>query len=293
MNQNNWQKNEYHSRFCRVKCQDLTPLRSLFGVFFSPVLVNNNSTENQRYQNSCTKQNVNSFHNYSRCRLVSFTNHIIQQIDIFVKYFKVKCPVCQRAGKTYLTPFILPFLFLFFVFATTVFGEEKISKNRDEQSISEMIKILKEEKNSALKQYTIEAIGKTKDKSTVPSLLEQALVENDPAVRIEIVSSLRLIGGDEALSALVTIYEKDNHTGVKMMVLNSLDGFSGDKVDELLKKAAKDKNRNIRRSTIRALGNRRDKSQCSMPLRTRMKMLEWKQLMLLAVQVRKKNLKNF
>jgi len=74
-------------------------------MFISPILMKDNNSNNNRKNNQNSEPKVISHIYFSRCRLVSFTNHIIQQTDIFVKYFK--SPEKPIRGWVCLTPILL------------------------------------------------------------------------------------------------------------------------------------------------------------------------------------------
>ncbi|PIV53579.1 MAG: hypothetical protein COY53_07720 [Elusimicrobia bacterium CG_4_10_14_0_8_um_filter_37_32] len=159
MKKMNWHPGRF---FCRVKCQDLTPLGLLWDLFrriflFNAALVKNNYQNSQGKNQEKPHHNIVSHHSslsiikamiknvsarkipkiilgksakvgeiskpktwvkiinlptssniresFSCCLLVSFTNHIIQQTDIFVKYFK--SPEKPIRGWVCLTPILL------------------------------------------------------------------------------------------------------------------------------------------------------------------------------------------
>ncbi len=131
--------------------------------------------------------------------------------------------------------------------------------NKDKKAVNGLIKILKNDENPVARQYACESLAKIKDKTVIPQFLGLALEEEDPAVIIGIVDAIRSIGGEEAVSALITIYEEDEYPGVRVMVVNSIGIFKGKNAEEFLKKASYEESSMIRRSAVRALGNRGDK----------------------------------
>ncbi len=131
--------------------------------------------------------------------------------------------------------------------------------NKDKKAVNGLIKILKKDENPVARQYACESLAKIKDKTVIPQLLGLALEEEDSAVKIGIIDAIRNIGGEEAASALITIYEEDAYPGVKVMAINALGIFKGNNINNLLRKALNEKNSIIRRSAVRALGNRGDK----------------------------------
>lgn len=137
---------------------------------------------------------------------------------------------------------------------------DEVRESKDKKAVTGLIQILKNDKSPVARQYASDALAEIKDESAIVPILEQYRIESDPAVRIGLVGALRGIGGEEALSALITIYEEDTYTGVKVMVLNSLDVFNSESVINLLMGAARDDDSSIRRSAIRALGDKKDKT---------------------------------
>ena len=138
---------------------------------------------------------------------------------------------------------------------------EILGELQDYRVVSSLIKTLKEEKNSYVRETCVESLGKIGEKTTIPFLIS-LLKDKDPQVRIEASLALGKMKAVRAVSSLCNNLSAKN-AGVRWAAVRSLGAIKDAKAAVIplisLLDEEKEKESNIRDWAAWALGEIGDK----------------------------------
>lgn len=131
---------------------------------------------------------------------------------------------------------------------------EILGELQDKRVVSSLIEILKEEKNSYVRETCVESLGKIGKKTTIPFLIS-LLIDKDPQVRIEAALALGKMNAVRAVPSLCNNLSAKN-AGVRWAAVRAIGAIKDAKaaVIPLISLLDEEKESNIRDWAAWALG---------------------------------------
>ncbi len=145
-----------------------------------------------------------------------------------------------------------------------IFGKKlnaisEVGKCKDKKAVSALIYIIKNDKSVACRQDACEALGRIGDSGAVPALISVLTSKEAPQVKIGASLALEEIGSQEARDGLRYALKEEEHKGVKMMIMKSLSVLKDTESINIIRRLAKDKDKDIRSTAVYSLGKLGDK----------------------------------
>ena len=127
-----------------------------------------------------------------------------------------------------------------------------LGKIGDESAVPSLIKALKDKKDSVLQWEAAEALGRIGDRRAIPALVE-ALTYQSKSVQREAAMALGKMGSNAGLSHILWILQHDEDWWDRRDAADILGNIGDKSVMPYLKKALKDKNKEVREAAKKAI----------------------------------------